>query len=430
MPSRRNNLLAGSFVIVSIILGVAVIIVLSDIPEKLTPMNRYTVRFSLSDGAEGLDAGSPVKVGGRPAGRVTGWEFQTDPRTGAPIGIDVHVKIRADVKLYGDTLAMLVVPLLGTASSINIPMVGSGPVLVQGEIIPGAVAPPSFLAQAGYGPEQAGQLRTIFSNAQAVSERLRRLSDRVEEEFDPAMDDARAAVRDVREMTAGARASFDVWRRRVDSTLANVDEASARFGPVVDDTHAGVNEARAVIRDVHATVTDNRPRVDAALGNVEQLTHKANTEGWESVRGLLERARQGLDEFAEAGQRVNLVIKEQSPELRAMIANARLASDQLKLTASEVRAAPWKLLSPATGRKELENEALYDAARTYSMAVSDLRAAAASLEAVATDDAPGSPRAQALGQEQVRELVAEVEKSFEQYRRAEQSFLERLTRQR
>jgi hypothetical protein len=146
------------------------------------------------------------------------------------------------------------------------------------------------------------------------------------------------------------------------------------------------------------------------------------------VQDLLARGQRGVDEFAALAERANSLMAESAPQLRTIVANARLASDQLKLTSAEVRAAPWKLLSKPTGRKELENEALYDAARQYALAVSDLRAASASLESVtaaqaAADGQPTTP----MQREQVDRLLSEVQAAFERYERAERAFLSRLT---
>src|SRR5436190_19532144 len=82
MPIRRgprNNVLAGIFLLASLALAIAIIFVLSNIWDRLTvPTNRYHVLFSLLEGAEGLDKGAYVKIGGERVGRVVGWEVTRD----------------------------------------------------------------------------------------------------------------------------------------------------------------------------------------------------------------------------------------------------------------------------------------------------------------------------------------------------------------
>jgi len=72
--------------------------------------------------------------------------------------------------------------------------------------------------------------------------------------------------------------------------------------------------------------------------------------------------------------RAGTLLKEETPGIRHTLANLRLMSDQLKLTAVEVRSQPWRLLhSPTT--KEMSSQVLYDARAAYAEAASDLRAA-------------------------------------------------------
>src|SRR5262249_4128384 len=157
--------------------------------------------------------------------------------------------------------------------------------------------------------------------------------------------------------------------------------------------------------------------------DLEDLAHKINTQGWDALAAMLEKGKRGVDDFADVADRVDRLLKEGVPQLKTTIANARLASEELKLALAEVRANPWKLLSRPTGRKDLENEALYDAARAYSLAVSDLRATAAALEAVAAAGAEGGGPAD---REQIAALVADLDAAFRKYRESEKRFLEKL----
>ena len=90
----------------------------------------------------------------------------------------------------------------------------------------------------------------------------------------------------------------------------------------------------------------------------------------------------------------------------------------------EVRQAPWKILAAPTGRKELENEVLYDSVRAYATAVSDLRAAAASLDEMTQD---GTRALSDLDRQTIQELNKELGGAFERYEKAEREFLKRWT---
>jgi hypothetical protein len=87
-------------------------------------------------------------------------------------------------------------------------------------------------------------------------------------------------------------------------------------------------------------------------------------------------------------------------------------SDQLKLTAIEVRSQPWRLLHTPT-TKELSTQVLYDATRAYAEAASDLRAASEALQAVQNQDAAA-------------EMSEQLSRSVEKYRAAEKALMDRL----
>src|SRR5262249_21045894 len=145
-----------------------------------------------------------------------------------------------------------------------------------------------------------------------------------------------------------------------------------------------------------------------------------------SLVAMLDRGKKGVDDFADVAERADRLIKEGVPQLKMTIANARLASEELKLALAEVRANPWKLLSKPTGRKDLENEALYDSARANSRAGSALRATATALAAGATATNGAGGDAAAAEREQMAMLVADLDAAFRRYREAEKRFLEKL----
>ena len=60
---RRNNVRAGVFVSISILIAVAVIVVLSGVWESLsTPTHGFTVAYPVSAGVSNLEAGAQVRM--------------------------------------------------------------------------------------------------------------------------------------------------------------------------------------------------------------------------------------------------------------------------------------------------------------------------------------------------------------------------------
>lgn len=395
-----NAVRSGVFVIATVLLAATVIIVLAGVREKLRPTSEYVVRFDLREGAAGLQTDSPVRIGGRDVGRVKRVTFQGSGENVR--GVLVTIVIDEGLVVREGATAFLERPLLGSGATLNFESLGDdgGATIPEGGTIPGEPQVPQFMAQAGYGSTQREQLQAILAR-----------SDRFTQEFE-------AIVADVRQMTEDARERSGGWFDRTDSILAGADEATG-------DLRAGIEEGRTLVSTVQERVDANRDRVDAIIANAEAATADAraftahvNETTRPRIDELLDEGARGLDRATAAIERVGDLVASESPSVRKTLANARLASDQLRLTMGEVRRTPWRLLYRPSER-ELEFELLYDAMRTYATAVSDLRAAGESLGAVAESDAPDA-------EEAARQAEA-ITDAFSRYREAEERFLELLT---
>jgi len=431
--SSRNNAVAGAFVLGTLALGVWASFLLADKAPAMGT-RRFIVQFTLPDGATGLKKGAAVNLGGQPIGRVTRVGFARRaadgaPAPGIPAAVDVQVEISRDITLFENAPVFLERPLLGSVSAINFAGVGTPagagghggatPAIDEGDLVLGRVAPPAFLAQAGFGSDQAAQVRAAIASFEASVTRVAGLLERSGPRMEEAIADAQAVVTDLRTRLTG-------WSARIDATAANVEAASGRLVPLLDKADDGVESANAFLTSLRGLVDDNRARVDAIVANVDSATGKLDRETMALVNGGLTDARAALASTSDALRRIGGLVADQAPSLRRTLANLRLMSDQLKLTAVEVRSQPWRLLhQPNT--KELESQVLYDATRAYAEAASDLRAASEALEAAAAPGAPGVPAPDAAALEEVSRRLAE---SMSAYRKAEGYLMDRLIAER
>lgn len=410
----RNNLLAGLFVIFSLLLAVFISVLVSGVQKRLIPVNDFTVRFSLPDGASGLKPGSIVTVGGKEAGRVNSVEFDRDSPDAMPTGVKVQISVYRSVTLYDDAVAFLERPLLGTVGTLNIlrgvPEAAPGKTLAGGSIIRGMIAPPAFLAQAGYGTDQSRQLQNVLARADSASEKFDRILTTFDRDFEPMVKSLRAATDDAAEVTRRVREKAPEWTEQIDKFLARAQSAA--------------EQADQAIRDVRAAIDTNRPAIDKAIANVEKITEDIKTTSVPMLNETLASGKSGAEEFRVAMKDVRELLQEQEPNLRRALANFRLASDQFKLLGVEVRRSPWRLLYQP-GTKELDSELFYDAARTYAEAVSDLRAASEALESVQG----GNSTPQARDRQTLSDLSARLNEAFTRYNDAEKTLLKRMTEQ-
>lgn len=449
MPSRsfnRNSVLAGGFLLASLGLAVWASFMLSD-RSGMGAMKPVTVRFSLADGATGLKRGSSILLGGQQIGRVTKVDITKvgdgqDPRP--PAAVDVSIEVRKDITLYENADFQLLLPLLGTISSINISSPGNpagvkdphhgDAILQEGEVVLGKIAPPAFLAQAGFGPDQANQLRSAMASLENGATKISKL-------IDTSGPEVEETIKGVRKMTADVQSSLAEWTKKVDTTLANIQSASGKLDPMLakadqglDTANAAIADARAVAKDIKELVESNKDRINQIAKNVEGATAKFDQETIASVNKALTDGQVALETLSTAVQKVSGIISGEAPNLRRVMANLRLMSDQLKLTAIDVRSQPWRLLvQPNT--KDLQEQVLYDATRTFAQASSDLRAAAESVESLVAGESPAqgngaAPAPMSIDRETLEELQRNLADSVEKYRLAEQALLEKLIEKR
>ncbi|HYF13951.1 MAG TPA: hypothetical protein VD971_02635 [Phycisphaerales bacterium] len=416
--SARSNILAGTFVLVAVALFVWVCFALADRGPGLNAQ-RFVVRFPLSEGAPGVQEGAPVLLGGQPVGKVVRIGFAGLDGSG-PASVDARVEIKGDIPLYENAAITLERPLLGSLSTINIgslgspdaaPFQGASARLETGETVPARVAP-GLLAQAGL---RSDQLRSILAN---LDKTLQSISATVE----ASGPEARDAIAEVRALVTETRAGFKRWEAQADKILSDVAAASDRFGPMADKADALLNSANDFIGEARSIIRDNRERIERTITAVENSATRFEKEGLEELNAALRDARGAMAQASQAVEDISSLVSEQTPNVRKMLANLRLTADQLKLTAVEVRSQPWRLLHEPT-TKELREQVLYDATRSYAAAASDVRAASEALSAATFDpDAPGV-------KEEIEARIARLAETIRTFEQAERALLDRLARE-
>ncbi len=443
--TATNNFKAGVFLLVSLVGFIVMCAVIGGAGDRFfTKRTTYVFRFDLSTGAMGLKKDSAIRVGGQQAGFVSAVDFKkpagtvdTPVRTGQPapsspdaqgklppnyIYVTAHIESR--LVLHTDAIINLELPLLGSVSTINIPSVGglprpgepAAPVLGPMQIIDGSLAPPTFLAQAGYGGEQKTQMQNILERGSAISNQVGEMVDSFKARLNPTLDSAQDAVNNVRDLTGEMAANRQQWAKAIGDTLTNVRTATAE----VADRAV---EAKALVALVRDGIEHNRPFIDRIFFNAAEAVEKVNTDLLATVRDALADGRKAVADVADITDRARPVVAEAIPELRRTLANARLASDQLKLAMVEIRRTPWRLLYQPT-RKELEEELMYDRVRTYAAAVSDLRSASETLSGALNGS--GSGAGLPLPRNQIEAMTKDMSEAFERYRQAEKQFLDKL----
>jgi len=425
--SNLYNVLAGGFLLGGIALAVGLSFLLSD-GVSLEGTRGFNVRFSIRDGAIGLQSGSTVLLGGQQVGKVSKVTFDPPPSSGsAPKSIVVTVRVRGDLTLFENAAVSLERPLLGSVSTLNITSVGDntgvtvplgkGPTLEEGETINGTLAPPAFLSQAGFGAPEIDKVKRLVDRAGSTVERVDQMVQRNAPIIDKAADDAGAIV-------STMRAKTEPWTASVDRTLANIDKAAARAEPLMAKADATADDARATITRIRALVEETSPKIASVVDNADGLVKGLSGESTRLFNKTMVDAGATLERFRNSAEQVNAFLVTELPGVQRMLANARQSAAALKLAIQEIGSQPWRLLHrPDT--KELQEQLTYDSARAYADAVANLRDAAEALEAAQSTLTPDAP-ADGPRMRNVAELRFQLDQAFDRYQNTEREFMRRL----
>jgi ABC-type transporter Mla subunit MlaD len=340
-----NTVRAGAFLITAVVAALVVILTLSK-SAVFTSKTNYIVRFGMDDGVAGLEVGSEVRVSGLKVGRVT--EIEQDFGNDR---INVHVQVRADIRVREGAAVIRTQPLLGNYSWLNFSNLGTGKELGEGGTID--ALPSGGLLATIVGPQNAGNANKMFENLVAFTGSLDDFA-RVQypKRVVPILENADATV-------ASLRKDYDAWRGDVTSGLQSASSAMKKLDTTMDDAKVAVKDAREVVAHFRET---NLKQVDA----------------------ILDDAQRGADKFANAMENLDTELTARIPDVRTMMSDLRQGAAQVKLATMEVRRSPWKLLYRPTG-DELARENLYESARAFAIASSDMRVAGETLQATLRD---------------------------------------------
>lgn len=372
-----------------------VVIVLGSSGFKNLLRSRQTVKvyYPLEVGLRGLSAGAAVSLGDVPVGTVTQIIGVADPsEAGRIVGTVAQFTIPAEYQLYWNSRVELIVPVLGSATTLNISNVGNGerydpetpmPPTLREELLsstmkrqtlppgtlPGGIANSltrnlvrSTLTSVGFEAPQRKHLKNILANLDQFTNRLNGMS--------------------------------DTLRSQVTSVGEQATSALTRLDDTLTDT-------QTLVRKVGA-------RSDKWLDHIDHITENSE-EGTQTLRELIDQNAGPLGNMLAD---LHDLVAGQRPVLERTMANMHLASEQLKLATIEVRRAPWRLLYEP-GKTELETDNLYDSARSFAQAAASVEATVASICSLDADS---------VSRQRLEQLLAYLEALQASFREAEEQF--------
>jgi len=224
----------------------------------------------------------------------------------------------------------------------------------------------------------------------------------------------------IRDSSYNVRVRLDDWSRQLDGVVADIEWFSGELQPLVVNAREGVDDAGVLFKRGNEFLDTNRASIEESIASIRRSLGTIEDETLPQYTGLASDARERIERLDPTIDDIEGFVRaELIPNLRRSLGNATVASAFLKHAIAEIRDQPWRLLIRPT-KKDLGEQLIYDAARTYAGAVSDLRAAsealAISLESPELRDDP----------DRLREMAQHLDDAFSQYEQAERDLLSRM----
>ncbi|MBT4767013.1 MAG: MCE family protein [Phycisphaerae bacterium] len=381
--NSENNVKAGLFVLVSVLVGVVVVFVLGDLWGAISgpTMKSYRVSYSVTDGVGFLSAGSTVRVGGLTLGKVD--SVHLVPNQDPQRTIEIDFQIPSDLKLYSNAVATIQSGLISATSFVSITSLGwdaahrstgdtgsDGTLLSSSDLLIGRSS--GGMLGSLLGSEASKKLSGTISNIEDISSRLRENGYALEwilgteqaesiangtgtlgEVFDRMGTDGY-----VIEWVLGQEPGQDVKTllARINSDWIGSDGKPGWSDEVSTVLDQGENVAD-IVKNVREIVVGNRKQFEAIINDVADAARDA--------KGVMAELQANAPLW--------------SADIGGSLANLSLSSQQILLLMQEARNAPWRLLYQPS-EQEVTNELLYEASRNFVFGAADLKSAAASMD--------------------------------------------------
>ena len=381
MNKDRNALKAGTFIVVSFILGAGIIIAIKDFGRFAEPAQVRSVRFRLSDDLGGLRVGDELRVGGFKVGSVK--TIEPAELEGGESGLVVTFTVPRKYVLREGATVGVQTGLTG-ASVLNVVDLGRGQPLPDDAFLAGVSDPKTRLLASLGEARVAETVEALKTTATTATETIAHVKTKV----DPAFEKYASVADPAAQAVAKVRDLVDEARPQVNGTLSNLNAASGTVKEKVPETMDRVNSTLAKVEGSVDKLQTSLDDVTTALANLKDVSG--------SARSILVGNRSRID---------------------AIVASVKTTGDNLKAASAEIRRSPWRLLyKPNKG--EMANLNLYDAARQFAEGANDMNDAATALrDALATTD---------VDEKQIQTLVGRLDKSFASFQAVEKTLWERV----
>ena len=411
---QANNVKAGVFVTIAVLIGLFVIFLLGDMWNVFfgPSMNTYRTSYSVVDGVSYLQKGSEVRVGGIKTGVVDKVSFDMDGNKPVEM-IQVTFSIPEDLLLYSNAVAVVKSGLISSDSYVSISSLGfdeanrprnesgvAGSLLKSGDEFKGTNA--GGMLASFLGPEASADVSSFLDTLSQISRKMKQEGYVLKWVLGaPSAREVQDVIQNLDVVMADFQQKWSSqWSTQVSSILTNVNASMTNVNEIIDR---------------------NDQSIDEIVANVRSITETAETEWSPKLTAIFSDGKATLSDLQEVIEDVRVRSPIMLDNLGDSLANLNVGSQQLTRAIAEVSSSPWRLLYRPTD-KEYSNELLYEAARNFSFGTADLKAATGSMRRLM--DARG---AELTSEDEDFMLIRQnLLDSYQRYQRAQQQLMQIL----
>jgi len=428
----RNRVAAGAFLLVALAAGLTVLVLVGGWETWTQETQTVNVRFKA---APNIKIGNQVLLAGHPVGRVekTGL-VETTCAVGAArptcYMVQVTMSLPKEYVIHKDARILISQALVGQSAVINIEDVGFGEKATDFIMGGEASAFAGAAGEIGIGDkerqsigeiiedvrEAAKSLKTnlpgIVENVRVVTASLKTDLPGIIEKVKTAGDNLAAGTQTAKETVAELKQVVEENRETVKSAISNAKGATENVVATTQNIQQIVAENRD---DIHQTIAHAHTVMDSVTKNTDAII--------DNVRSASNDLKTSIADFKVITGDAKALIATNRGNIAVTLQNFRETSDHLLATMKEVQRAPWRLFK-TPDKKEVESLNLYDSARAFASAATDIQTCADTLEVMIEARKQGVD----VNPEILQGMLKRLEDTFAKYEEAEKALLKEFER--
>ena len=416
MPQHagRNRVVAGAFLLIALAAILTMLALVGGWETWTQETQSVNVRFKA---APNVKIGCPVLLAGHPVGRVEKTQLVESQ---CPVGdkrptcymVQVTVSLPKDYELHKDARIMISQSLVGQSAVINIEDVGIGE--KAGDFITGgeASAFAGAAGEVGIGDKERQSVGEIIESVRVVAAGLKTELPGVIEKVKTAGDNLAEGTQKAKETIAELKQVVEENRENVKTAISNTKGATENVVATAQNIQTMVAENRD---EVHQTIVHAR----SAVENVD----KESAAIVANVKAATEDVKAAVADFKVIATDAKALVSTNRGNIATSLQNFRETSDHLLALSKEVRRAPWRLFA-TPDKKEVESLNLYDSARAFAQAATDIQTCADTLQVMIEARKEGV----GVNPEILQGMQKRLEETFAKYQEAEKALLKEFER--